>query len=74
VEGVSYNNLVNQPSAQRPDLTLVIPGDSASSLVFQKVSQNSPPVGSRMPSLGDPLTAGELALLRDWIDQGALDN
>ena len=74
VAGQSFNLLVNQKSVQDPSLTLVIPGDSANSLLFQKTSQNMPPVGSTMPLIGRRLTSTELALVRDWIDQGALDN
>lgn len=67
-------SMVNQPSAQNAALTLIVPGNADASLVYQKVSSDSPPVGMRMPSLGAPLTSEELASLRDWINQGALDN
>ncbi len=74
VPGESYNGLVNQPSSQRADLTRVVPGDSTSSLLFLKVSSNTPPVGSRMPLFGAALSQAEIDLIRDWIDQGAQDN
>jgi len=70
----SHAQTVNQPSAARGDLLLIKPGDSANSLIFQKVSSNSPPVGETMPLLGERLTSQELAILRDWIDQGAVEN
>ena len=66
--------LVDQLSVQRNDLTLVVPGDSASSLLFQKVSTDNPPVGLRMPRFAPPLSESEIDLIREWIDQGALDN
>ncbi len=72
--GQSYDSLVNQPSSQDDALTLVAPGNSAGSLLFQKVSSNAPPVGSTMPLFGERLSSTELALIRDWIDQGAMDN
>lgn len=73
--GVSFDLLVNQKSVQNTAQTLVIPGDSANSLLFAKVSQDSPPVGATMPLVGGRrLTSAELALVRDWIDQGALNN
>ncbi|MCZ6698841.1 MAG: hypothetical protein O7D94_07930 [Planctomycetota bacterium] len=72
--GESFNGLVNQPSSQQADLTLVVPGDSASSLLFQKVSSNTPPIGSTMPLIGGPLSAVQSGLIRDWIDQGAMNN
>jgi hypothetical protein len=70
----SFATTVNQPSSQNASLTLVVPGDSATSLLYLKVSQNSPPVGSRMPLLSSPLSSTDLGLIRDWIDQGALNN
>ncbi len=73
-EGVSYDLLVDQASVQNADLTIVVPGDAQASLVFLKVSSDSPPVGARMPLAGAPLPANELGLIRDWINQGALDN
>ena len=72
--GESLAALVNTPSVQNPSLTRVVPGDSASSLIFQKISQDSPPVGSRMPLGGPFLDNSTINLIRDWIDQGALDN
>lgn len=74
VAGQSFDLLVNQRSVQDTSLTLVNPGDSANSLLFQKTSQNMPPVGMTMPLGGRRLTSTELALVRDWIDQGASDN
>lgn len=72
--GAAYDAIVERPSSQRPDLTLVVPGDAQSSLLWLKVSSNNPPVGSTMPLIGPRLTSAELAVVRDWIDQGALDN
>lgn len=73
-EGQAYDSIVNQPSSQNTSFTLIEPGDADSSLLFLKVSSNDPPVGSTMPLIGQTLSPDELALLRDWIDQGALDN
>ena len=54
--------------------TAVVPGAPCMSLVVQKVS-SAPPTGSRMPSDGPPyLSPKEIALLSDWIAEGALDN
>ncbi len=70
----SNESIVGQTSSQRPDLTLVTPGDPDASLLWLKVSSNSPPVGATMPLFGQRLSSEELALLRDWIMQGAPDN
>ncbi len=71
---VSFSLSVGQQSVQRPDLTLVVPGDPASSLLFLKISSDTPPVGERMPRSAPPLSPLEIDLIRDWIDQGALNN
>ena len=39
-----------------------------------KVNSDNPPVGERMPFLAAPLDADEIAVIRNWINQGALDN
>ena len=44
-------------------------GDSASSLLLKRVSATDP--AERMPQEGEPLTAEQIAAIREWIDQGA---
>ncbi|MEY4579115.1 MAG: hypothetical protein RL701_3818 [Pseudomonadota bacterium] len=54
--------------------TIVIPGDPCASLIVQKVT-SAPPSGSRMPPGGPPfMTPAEIALLSDWVYEGAHDN
>jgi hypothetical protein len=53
--------------------TLVVPGDSSTSLLFLKL-QEGPPCGDRMPLGGSPLTAAQLEMVRSWIDAGAMNN
>lgn len=72
--GSAYDDLVNQPSVQRGDLTLVVPGDPDSSLLFLVVSTESPPVGSPMPLGGPSLSENQIELIRQWIVQGAENN
>ena len=72
--GRAYDSIVNQTSVQNPTWTIVAPGDSASSLLYLKVSSDDPPVGVRMPRFTHPLSGSEIGLIRDWIDQGALNN
>jgi hypothetical protein len=47
----------------------VVPGDSGRSLLIEAVTGDL--AQWRMPPEGEPLTAGQIALLRRWIDQGA---
>ena len=46
----------------------IVPGNSAKSLLILRVSGIKEP---RMPAGGPPLSAGEVGILRAWIDQGA---
>jgi len=48
----------------------LVPGRSAESLILQVVTGTHPEL-ARMPEKGEPLNAGQVALLRTWIDQGA---
>ena len=75
VQGESYLRLVNQQSVQDPNWTLVKPGDSTNSLLYQKVSQPTPPVGLRMPWDGhNPPSEESIEHIKTWIDEGAENN
>jgi hypothetical protein len=53
---------------------IVIPGQPCESIIVQKTGEG-PPFGARMPFNGPPfLTAEQLALLHDWIAEGAGEN
>lgn len=53
---------------------IVVPGKPCESQLFQKLGP-APPYGARMPYSGPPFfTATDLALLRDWIAEGARNN
>jgi hypothetical protein len=68
----SYTSFVRGGNSSRD--TAIVPGDPCASLVVQKVS-SAPPAGARMPSDGPPyLSPKEIALLSDWIAEGALEN
>ncbi|MCZ6655472.1 MAG: cytochrome c [Planctomycetota bacterium] len=71
-EDAAFDDLVNRVSSQDADFTLVVPGDPDSSLMFLKISCESPPVGEMMPLGGPPLTDGEVQLIRAWVEQGAV--
>lgn len=72
--GTAYANLVNIASVQDAGLTMVVPGNSAQSFLFQKVNEASPSVGDRMPKNNDPLSAETIAKIKEWIDDGAKNN
>ena len=48
----------------------ITPGDQQHSAILQRITSSDPEV--RMPPKGAPLTAEQIALLRQWIDAGAV--
>lgn len=74
VEGRSRATLVNQASALDPLWIQVIPGDATNSLLIQKLTSDTPPVGQRMPRNSSPLEQAQIDLIATWINEGALDN
>ncbi len=71
--GVSRGNIVNvQATSSCTSDKRVLPGNSASSVLYKKVSGNT--CGARMPMGGTPLSQSDIGLIRDWIDQGAENN
>jgi uncharacterized membrane protein len=71
--GNAHAHLVNVPSVLDPGWIRVVPGDPARSLLYRKISEENPPVGSRMPP-GGRLTDEQITLIRLWIEQGARNN
>jgi hypothetical protein len=69
-EGASYALLVNAPSTEVPTLLRVAPGDPDSSYLIQKL-EGTAAVGGRMPLGGSPLPAETIAVIRQWIAEGA---
>jgi hypothetical protein len=68
----SYQSLMR--GGNNSGANIVVPGDPCASVIVQKVS-NGPPFGARMPPSGPPfMSPEEIALLRDWIAEGAHDN
>ena len=70
-QATAYKNLVGV-RASRCGGTLVVPKNAAGSVLYQKVT--SPPCGSLMPQNAPPLSATQIGLLKDWIDEGALND
>lgn len=51
----------------------VVSCQPTASLLFMKVSQDTPPVGARMPLGGPYLTATQIETVRRWIADGAVE-
>ncbi len=67
----SYSQLVGVASAEVPALLRVKPGDPANSYIVQKLEGHAA-VGAQMPFGGPPLPAATIAVIRQWISDGAL--
>jgi sugar lactone lactonase YvrE len=70
-EEAAYGAMVGKPAFGAPQWQLVVPGDSASSFLYQKLDPSVPVPGDRMPSGTLPLSERDLAVVRAWIDLGA---
>ena len=67
----SYAMLVGVNSVEVSSLKRVAPGDPDNSYVIQKLEGHAA-VGARMPFGGPYLDAGTIAMIRQWISNGAL--
>ncbi len=70
-QATAYKNLVGVKGS-RCSGTLVVPKDAATSVLYQKVT--NPSCGSLMPQNAPPLDATQIELLKNWIDEGALND
>jgi hypothetical protein len=66
----AYAMLVNAPSAEVPGLLRVSPGNPDASYLIQKL-EGTATVGGRMPLNGPPLPPETIAVIRQWIMDGA---
>lgn len=66
----SYDNLVNVRATEYPVLFRVAPGNPDDSYLIHKL-EGTQAVGDRMPLGQPPLSAETIAVIRDWITQGA---
>lgn len=66
----SYALLVGANSSEVPALKRVAPGDAANSYLIHKLEGHQA-VGARMPFGGPYLDAASIALIRQWINNGA---
>lgn len=52
----------------------VAPGEPDGSFLIEKISNDTPRTGVRMPLNRPPLANDEIELIRTWIAEGAMDN
>lgn len=67
-----YNNVMESVGNAYNE-NIVQPNDAAGSPIVDKIEPN-PEFGSRMPENMTPLSSNQISLIRDWIDNGAMDN
>lgn len=71
-EGQSFQALVGVASRNKPGATFVIPGNPDGSYLLHKLIGQADIVGARMPRSNGPyLTAGQISIIRRWIELGA---
>ncbi len=68
--GFSFDNLVDVPSSEVPELLRVEPGNPDDSYLVQKIEGNAD-VGARMPLGGPPLDQDLIDDIREWITNDA---
>ncbi len=72
--GVARQNLVGVTSVEVPVLMRVSPGQPDASYIVWKIEGRSGIQGGRMPLDMQPLSAEQIAAIRGWISDGALNN
>jgi hypothetical protein len=70
---MAYDDLVGMVSINYSPGIRVVPGDPEASVLWHKINFTEV-YGLGMPPNGSALAPEELATIRDWIQQGALDN
>ncbi len=69
----SYGLLVGVASGGSPPTLRVAPNDPDNSYIIQKL-EGTAAVGARMPLNGTPLSTANIATIRQWISDGAIDD
>lgn len=75
--GQAYANIVNVSSMQLPTMNRVTPGEPDSSYLVHKIQGTQVFVGGsgqRMPFGGNRLPQSQINTIRNWIQEGALNN
>ena len=68
----SYQAVMNSVGDQYSRL-VIVPENPSDSPLYDKISTNNPQFGSRMPQGGPPLSSDDIEAIRQWIEEGALE-
>lgn len=75
---LAYDQMINRAAAGEDcgeDAgILIVPGNADGSLLIDKMENNSPSCGDPMPSGGRLFPPEFMAVIRQWIDEGAAEN
>jgi hypothetical protein len=69
----AHSSLVGVQSSNHAPALRIVPGDPEGSVLWNKVNYTEV-YGLGMPPDGSALSSEELATIREWIEQGALNN
>ena len=75
--GQAYDAIVNVPSAQLPSMNRITPGSPDQGYLIHKLQGTQQGVlgsGERMPRGGSPLAPSVIAMMRQWVSEGAPRN
>jgi hypothetical protein len=75
--GQSYDAIVSVPSAELPSMNRITPGNPDQSYLIHKLQGTHQGVGGsgdRMPAGQAPLAPSVIAMMRQWVSEGALRN
>lgn len=72
-EGRAFKSIVNVRSTQ-VELDLVRPGDAENSYLVHKLEGREGITGKQMPLDGTPLTAADIDVIKQWINNGAKEH
>jgi hypothetical protein len=74
----TWSNVVNVAPTLSPcagtGRIRIIPNNSASSLIYRKLADATPPCGNHMPNSSTFWSSTDLQKLQQWIDAGAQNN
>ena len=68
--GLSFTSRAEVMKGGKSDIPVIVPGDSAKSGLFQRITTAD--ADDVMPTKGERLPAHKIALLKRWIDSGAV--
>ena len=67
----SAANTVGVASSEMPSLQRIDPFDPMESYLYLKITGDPSILGDQMPASGGPLGSADIALIQDWIEDGA---